>query len=121
MGVYKTWELYWPSTRGLMEKNPYNYSCFKFELLALVWATSKKIIDYLKGGDIEVLMDNPLTYLDIAKLRVLEENWVACLARFKYKIHYRPEKLTRHADALSCYAVECPREDVDSFAEKTSR
>lgn len=56
------------------EKNLHNYNSFKLELLALVWANTKKFAEYLTRADIEVFMDNHcLTYLDTTKLRPLEQ------------------------------------------------
>lgn len=58
----------WPT-----EMNPHNYSSFKLELLAREWAFTKKFVEYLTGAEIEVFTDNnPLAYLDTAKLGVLE-------------------------------------------------
>lgn len=66
-----------------------------------------EVCKYLTGADIEVFMDNnALAYLDTAKLGALEQRW----AWFKYEIHYRLRKLNLHADALSHFLVEMPRE-----------
>lgn len=71
------------------EKNLHNYSSFKLELLVPVWAITEKFSEYLMVADTEVFIDNnPLAYLETAKLGVLEQRWIARLARLKYKIHY---------------------------------
>ncbi|CAN2387863.1 Reverse transcriptase (RNA-dependent DNA polymerase), partial [Pristimantis euphronides] len=61
------------------ERNPSNYSSFKLELLALVWALTEKFAEYLTGAEVIVKTDNnPLAHLDSAKLGALEQRWGAC-------------------------------------------
>lgn len=97
------------------EKNPHNYSSFKLELLALVWAITKKFAEYLTGGVIKVFADNnPMAYLETTKLGPLDQRWAASLAWFMLKIHYRLGKLNGQADDLCCFPVENPGEDMDS-------
>ncbi|CAN2387827.1 Reverse transcriptase (RNA-dependent DNA polymerase), partial [Pristimantis euphronides] len=62
------------------ERNPENYSSFKLELLALVWAMTERFSEYLAGAEVEVLTDNnPLAHLENAKLGALEQRWMgAC-------------------------------------------
>lgn len=74
----------------------------------------ENFLEYLTGAEIEVLThNNPLAYLETAKLGVLEQRWIIQLAQFNYKIKYKPGKFNRHVDALSQYPVEYPGEDVD--------
>ena len=92
------------ASRGLRptERNMDNYSAMKLELLALKWAVADKFRDYLLGVKFIVLTDNnPLCYLQTAKLGAVEQRWAAQLALFDFKIEYRPGTCNRNADALS--------------------
>lgn len=44
---------------------------------------------------------------------MLEQASVAHLARFKYKIHYKPGKFNGQVNALSRYPAESLSEDID--------
>ena len=59
--------------------------------------------EYLYDGEFEVYMDNnPLTYvLTTAKLDATGQRWIANLANYNFKIHYRSGKSNIDADALS--------------------
>ena len=84
------------------ERNMENYSSMKLELLALKWAVTEKFRSYLIGSEFEVYTDNnPLKYLQSAKLGAVEQRWVSQLASFNFKINYRPGKQNANADALS--------------------
>ena len=84
------------------ERNDANYSAMKLEMLGLKWAVTEKFRDYLLGNTFTVLTDNnPLAYLDTAKLGATEMRWVAQLAQFNFKVKYRSGRTNRHADALS--------------------
>lgn len=84
------------------ERNDANYSAMKLELLGLKWAVTEKFREYLLGNTFTVLTDNnPLAYLDTAKLGATEMRWVAQLAQFNFKVQYRSGRTNRHADALS--------------------
>ena len=84
------------------EKNYESYSSMKLELLALKWAVTEKFRGYLLGQEFIVYTDNnPLKYLDNAKLGAVEQRWAAQLAMFNYSIKYRPGKENMNADALS--------------------
>lgn len=79
---------------------------------------TQKFADYPNWVDTEVFKgNNPLAYLDKAKLGTLEQKWVACLAQLKNKFYYKRGKLNGHANALSHYPVERLGEDVDSCQE----
>lgn len=53
-----------------------NYSSMKLEFLALKWAVSEKFHEYLLGAKYVVFSDNnPLSYLQIAKLTAIEQGW----------------------------------------------
>lgn len=74
----------------------------KLEMLALKWALTEKFRDYLLGGSFVVFTDNnPLSYLQTAKLGATEMRWVAQLAQFNFKITYRSGKSNTNADVLS--------------------
>lgn len=84
------------------ERNDSNYSSFKLELLALKWALSEKLKDYLWGAKVTVVTDNnPLVHLHTAKLRAVEQRWVAQLANYDYHIRYHPGRDHTNADVLS--------------------
>lgn len=92
------------ASRGLRpsERNMTNYSAMKLELLALKWAMTEKFREYLLGSKVTVYTDNnPLHYLESAKLGAVEQRWISQLALFNYEIKYRPGAANRNADALS--------------------
>ena len=92
------------ASRGLRpaERNMSNYSSMKLEFLALKWAVAEKFRDYLIGTKFTVYTDNnPLSYLQNAKLGAVEQRWASRLALFHYDIQYRPGTANRNADALS--------------------
>ena len=92
------------ASRGLRpsERNMSNYSAMKLELLAIKWAITEKFREYLLGSKFTVYTDNnPLRYLQSAKLGAVEQRWVSQLALFDYNIVYRPGVANRNADALS--------------------
>ncbi|KAL7877231.1 hypothetical protein SRHO_G00038740 [Serrasalmus rhombeus] len=74
----------------------------KLELLGLKWAITEKFREYLLGANFTVLTDNnPLSYLQTAKLGAVEQRWASQLALFNFDIKYRPGSTNRAADALS--------------------
>ena len=101
------------ASRGLRptERNMSNYSSRKLELLGLKWAVTEKFKEYLLGHRCIVYTDNnPLSYLQTAKLGATEHRWAAELALFDLEIRYRPGTANRNADALS----RLPGSEVDS-------
>ena len=93
------------ASRGLRggEKNMSNYSSKKLELLALKWAVTDKLHDYLHGAHFFVFTaNNPLTHvMTQKKLPALEQRWVNALASFDFEIRYRSGKSNTNADGLS--------------------
>ncbi|KAI3376863.1 hypothetical protein L3Q82_000112 [Scortum barcoo] len=92
------------ASRGLQptERNMSNYSSMKLEFLALKWAMTEKFREYLLGHKCTVYTDNnPLSYIQSAKLGATEHRWVAQLAAFDFSIKYRSGRSNRNADALS--------------------
>ena len=84
------------------ERNMENYSSMKLELLALKWAVTDKFRDYLLGSKFVVFTDNnPLSYLQTAKLGATEMRWASQLAQFDFEVKFRSGKANRNADALS--------------------
>jgi len=84
------------------ERNMDNYSSMKLELLALKWAVTEKLREYLIGAKFVVYTDNnPLSYIQSAKLGAAELRWVAQLSQFDFDIKYRSGKSNGNADALS--------------------
>ena len=86
-------------------------------MLALKWAITEKFRSYLLGSEFEVFTDNnPLSHLQTAKLRAVEQIWAAELALFKFKIKYPPGRANANAYPLSRVArgnceEQPPRED----------
>ncbi|XP_049331323.1 retrovirus-related Pol polyprotein from transposon opus [Astyanax mexicanus] len=108
------------ASRGLRdsERNMSNYSSMKLELLGLKWAVTEKFREYLLGAQFTVYTDNnPLSYLQTAKLGAVEQRWVSQLALFNFNIKYRPGLSNRNADALSRLPA-CPT--PQSFQETVS-
>ena len=92
------------ASRGLRktERNMSNYSSMKLEFLALKWAVTEKFREYLLGSKFTIYTDNnPLSYLQTAKLAAVEQRWASELASFDFEIKYRPGPVNRNADALS--------------------
>ncbi|XP_027133599.1 uncharacterized protein LOC109140921 [Larimichthys crocea] len=92
------------ASRGLRptERNMENYSSMKLEFLALKWAMGEKFREYLLGHKCVVFTDNnPLSYLNSAKLGAIEQRWASQLAVFDFEIRYRSGRINRNADALS--------------------
>ncbi|KAL7868535.1 hypothetical protein SRHO_G00099190 [Serrasalmus rhombeus] len=84
------------------ERNMVNYSSMKLEFLALKWAMTEKFREYLLGHKCVVYTDNnPLSYLQSAKLGATEHRWAAQLAAFDFEIKYRSGRSNKNADALS--------------------
>ncbi|KAL6483715.1 hypothetical protein MHYP_G00085870 [Metynnis hypsauchen] len=84
------------------ERNMSNYSSMKLEFLALKWAMTEKFREYLLGQKCEVWTDNnPLSYLNTAKLGATEQRWAAQLAAFDFVIKYRSGRSNGNADSLS--------------------
>ncbi|XP_069840942.1 uncharacterized protein [Dendropsophus ebraccatus] len=101
------------------EKNPDNYSSFKLELLAVVWAVTEKFADILTGVEFVLMTDNnPLVHLNNAKLGALEQRWAARLSKFNFKTQYRPGRSNANADALSRNPLENPSGPTDEEREE---
>ena len=82
----------------------YHLNSGKLEFLALKWAVTNKLGDYLLHGPaFEIYTDNNLlTYvLTTAKLNATGLRWVTELANFKFKIHYCSGAKSKDADYLS--------------------
>lgn len=96
------------------EKNMQNYSSMKLELLALKWAITEKFRNYLLGAKFTAYTDNnPLSYLNSAKLGAVEQRWAAQLALFDFEVKYRSGKSNVNADQLSRNPVESPEGEPD--------
>ncbi|KAI3368495.1 hypothetical protein L3Q82_025508 [Scortum barcoo] len=99
------------ASRGLRptEHNMSKYSSMKLEFLALKWAMTEKFREYLLGHKCIVYTDNnPLSYLQSAKLGATEHRWAAQLAAFDFDIKYRSGRSNRNADALSRQCASGP-------------
>lgn len=87
---------------SLSERNISNYSSMKLEFLALKWAVTEKFQEYLLGHKCVVWTDNnPLSYLNTAKLGATEQRWAAQLSAFDFTIHYRSGRINVNVDSLS--------------------
>lgn len=83
-----------------MEQNMANSMKLKF--LALKWAMTEKFREYLLGHKCIVFTDNnPLSYLQSAKLGAVEHRWAAQFAAFDFEIKYRSGRSNKNAVALS--------------------
>jgi transposase InsO family protein len=87
-----------------------NYPVHKLEFLALKWAATDKLHDYLYGNTFKVKTDNnPLTYiLSTAKLDATGHRWVSGLANYNFSLEYKTGKTNTDADALS--RIKWPQE-----------
>ncbi|XP_066445489.1 uncharacterized protein, partial [Eleutherodactylus coqui] len=102
------------------ERNPDNYSSFRLELLALVWAMTEKFAEYLTGAEVTVMTDNnPLAHLENAKLGALEQRWMARLSKYQYRIQFRSGRENGNADALSRVPVGSPTKRGEEDLEDT--
>ena len=86
-----------------MSKAESHFPTHKLEFLTLKWAVVEKFHEYLYGWTFDVHTDNnPLTYiLTTAKLDAASHCWVASLANYNFRLHYRAGKANIGADALS--------------------
>ena len=93
-----------------------NYSLAKLELLALKWAVTEKLWDYLLGSKFMVYTDNnPLAYTRESKLGVVQIRWLNKLVLFDLYIKYITGRLNKVADALSHHPINS--EEMDSNPE----
>ena len=109
---------YGSRTLSPAEKNYYLHSG-KLEFLALKWAVTERFRDYLYyAPSFDVYTDNnPLTYvMTTAKLDAVRHRWVAELADYNFKLHYKPGKLNSDADTLSRMPL-----NIDKYIESCTR
>lgn len=106
------------ASRGL-KRSEKNYPASKLEFLALKWAITEKLHDYLYGAKFTVITDNnPLTYvLTKAKLDATGHRWLSALACYDFDIIYRSGASNTAADILSRYpdneeSAQIPNESV---------
>ena len=108
------------ASRGLRksERNMSKYSSMKLELLALKWAVADQFKDYLIGSQFTVYTDNnPLSRLEKLKLGAVEQRWVADLAKFQFKVLYKPGRANANADGLSRKVDSVPVPSASSSEE----
>ena len=92
-----------------------NYSSAKLEQLALKWAVTEKLHNYLLGSPFTVLTDNnPLAHVKESKLGVAQICWLSELALFDFDIKYQSGKTNLAADTLS----HCPHNPDSEFEER---
>ena len=107
------------ASRGL-KRSERNYPAFKLEFLALKWAITEKLHDYLYGTKFTVVTDNnPLTYaLSKAKLDATGHRWLSSLACYDFNIIYRPGTANIDADILSRYPGNEDKGEISSESVK---
>ena len=86
-----------------LSKAESHYPAHKLEFLTLKWVVVEKFHKYFYGLTFDVCTDNNLlTYvLTTAKLDAASHCWVASLANYNFRLHYRAGKANIDADALS--------------------
>ena len=86
-----------------LSKAESHYPAHKLEFLTLKWAVVEKFHEYLYGLTFDVHMDNnlPTCMIKTAKLDAASHCWVASLANYNFRLHYRDGKANIVADALS--------------------
>ena len=91
-----------------LSKSEKNYDAHKLEFLALRWVITDRLHEYLYGGNFEVFTDsNLLTYLlTTVKMDATGQRWVASLANYNFRLHYRSGKLNIEVDVLSRIPLE---------------
>ena len=89
-------------TSRSLNKAKFHYPAHKLEFLALKWAVVEKFHEYLYGSTLDVYTNNnPLMYVLItAKLVTASHCWVASLANYNFRLHYRAGKANIDADTL---------------------
>ncbi|KAG5276960.1 hypothetical protein AALO_G00111880 [Alosa alosa] len=107
------------ASRGLT-KSEAEYPAHKLEFLALKWAVTAKLSDYLYGTDFTVITDsNPLTYiLTSAKLDATSYRWLSALSTYNFKLQYRAGTQNQDADGLSRRPHGELRDDAVSRKER---
>ena len=94
-----------------------NYSSAKLELLALKWAVTEKLRDYLLSSKFTLYTDNnSLAYVKESKLGVAQIRWLSKFALFDFDIKYRSGKSNQAADTLS----HCPVTDSEILSNSES-
>ena len=85
-----------------------NYSAFKLEFLALKWAVTETLSDYLMNNHFTVYTDyNPLTHvLSSASLDATGQRWASALGQFNNDLIFRSGLNNKDADAMSRYPYE---------------
>ena len=84
------------------------YHSLKLEFLALKWAITEQLHEYLQYQPFTVCMDNnPLTYILTApNLDALDHRWVAALAGYNMKLEYLKGSDNKVTDALSWVSMQ---------------
>lgn len=79
-----------------------SYSSRKLDR-SLKWAVTSKFREYLLGALFVVFKDNnPLSYLQTAKLGATEHRWASELAMFNFEIRYHPSTANKNTlDSLT--------------------
>ena len=98
------------------EERGYHLHSGKLEFLALKWSVCDHFCDYLYYAPHFTVFthNNPLTYiLTTAKLNATGHRWVAELADFDFSIKYRPGKIHKDVDTMSCLPLK-----VDDYTEQ---
>ena len=97
------------------------YHSSKLEFLALKWAMTEQLREYLQYQPFLIRTDNnPLTYvLTMPNLDAVEHRWVAAMAGYNFKIQYVRGSDNKIANALSCVGGRLDEDDVKELPSKS--
>ena len=107
-----------------LSKAESHYPAHKLEFLALKWEVVKKFHKYLYGSTFDIHMDNNLlTYvLTTAKLDTASHHWIASLANYNFRLHYRAAYNSKYLSSTTQPSIQGNTLDetsqVDSWAGK---
>ena len=101
------------ASRGLKGGEP-KYHSSKLEFLALKWAVTEQLREYLQYQPFLVRTDNnPLTYvMTTPNLDAVRYRWVVAMAGYNFEIEYVRGTNNKVADALSCMGGRLDEEAV---------
>ena len=99
-----------------------NYHSTKLEFLALKWAVTEHLKEYLPYQSFLVRMDNnPLTYIMLTpNLDAMGHWWVSALAQFNFELEYQKGHDNMVADVLSQVTTQLDLDTVKSILDKVT-
>ena len=98
------------------------YHSSKLELLALKWAMTEQLREYLQYQPFLIRTDNnPLTYvLTTPNLDAVRHRWVAAMAGYNFEIQYVCRLDNKVADALSHVRGRLDEDDVKELLDQST-